>query len=78
MTTFLEAYAEFGPDTIAISQAMNIKEHEADSMVNARMELDRKAKKEHLHKVRQATKPKTAKRGLIRFAGFDENELSRW
>ncbi|MDX0517175.1 hypothetical protein GOC90_25360 [Sinorhizobium medicae] len=35
--TFLEAYAKFGPDTIAIADALAIKEHEADRLINARL-----------------------------------------
>ncbi|MDX0510645.1 hypothetical protein GOE04_29105 [Sinorhizobium medicae] len=35
--TFLEAYARFGPDTIAIGEAMGIPEHEADRFINARL-----------------------------------------
>lgn len=31
---FREAYAAFGPDTIAISKALGIKEHEADRLIN--------------------------------------------
>ncbi|KKX29204.1 hypothetical protein [Rhizobium sp. LC145] len=36
--TFSEAYALHGPDTIAISEALGIPEHEADRLVNERME----------------------------------------
>ncbi|MDX0755648.1 hypothetical protein GOD62_08920 [Sinorhizobium medicae] len=35
--TFLEAYAKFGPDTMAIAGALAIKEHEADRLINARL-----------------------------------------
>ena len=35
--TFFEAYARFGPDTIAISEALGIPEHEADRLINERM-----------------------------------------
>lgn len=36
--TFFEAFAKFGPDTIAISEALNIPEHEADRLINERMD----------------------------------------
>ncbi|MCS0459512.1 hypothetical protein [Rhizobium favelukesii] len=36
--TFLEAYVTLGPDTIAISKALNIPEHEADRLINEAME----------------------------------------
>ena len=32
--TFLEAYTLYGPDTISISQALNIPEHEADRKIS--------------------------------------------
>ncbi|MDX0566211.1 hypothetical protein [Sinorhizobium medicae] len=35
--TFLEAYAKFGPDTLAIAEALHIKENEADRLINARL-----------------------------------------
>jgi hypothetical protein len=35
--TFLEAFALYGHDTIAISEALNIPEHEADRLINKRM-----------------------------------------
>jgi len=35
--TFLEAYAKFGPDTMAIAEGLGIKEHEADRLINARL-----------------------------------------
>lgn len=38
MITFTEAYAEFGPDTMAISKALRISEAAADSLVNAKMD----------------------------------------
>ncbi|MGF6157794.1 hypothetical protein M2267_003053 [Ensifer sp. KUDG1] len=40
MTTFLDAYARFGPDSIAISAALDIKEHEADRLISARLNAD--------------------------------------
>ncbi|MBX5190148.1 hypothetical protein HJB86_14655 [Rhizobium sp. NZLR3b] len=42
--TFLEAYAIHGPDTIAISEALNISEHEADRLINEAMERRHKAR----------------------------------
>ena len=36
--TFSEAYQLHGPDTIAISGALGIPEHEADRLINERME----------------------------------------
>jgi hypothetical protein len=38
VVTFSESYAIYGPDTIAISKALNIPEHEADRLINERME----------------------------------------
>jgi hypothetical protein len=38
--TFLEAYAKFGPDTMAIAEALDIKEHEADRLISARLNAD--------------------------------------
>ncbi|QPI24429.1 hypothetical protein I0J99_10720 [Sinorhizobium meliloti] len=38
--TFLEAYSRFGPDTVAIANALDIKEHEADRLINARLNAD--------------------------------------
>ncbi|MDW9699092.1 hypothetical protein [Sinorhizobium meliloti] len=35
--TFLEAYAKYGPDTIAIAEALDSEEHEADRLINARL-----------------------------------------
>ncbi|WP_322886606.1 hypothetical protein U8C31_06675 [Sinorhizobium medicae] len=35
--TFLEAYAKFGPDTLAIAEALHIKENVADRLINARL-----------------------------------------
>lgn len=35
--TFSGAFAVYGPDTIAISEALNIPEHEADRLVTERM-----------------------------------------
>jgi len=36
--TFSEAYQRHGPDTIAISEALDIPEHEADRLINERMD----------------------------------------
>jgi hypothetical protein len=36
--TFLEAFNLYGPDTIAISEALDIPEHEADRLVSQRMD----------------------------------------
>lgn len=38
--TFLDAYTRFGPDSIAISEALDIKEHEADRLISARLNAD--------------------------------------
>lgn len=38
--TFLEAFEKFGPDTIAIADAPDIKEHEADRLISARLNAD--------------------------------------
>ena len=35
--TFLDAYATYGPDTMAIAEALDIPEHEADRLINARL-----------------------------------------
>ncbi|MQX47117.1 hypothetical protein [Sinorhizobium medicae] len=35
--TFLEAYAKLGPDTLAVAEALHIKENEADRLINARL-----------------------------------------
>ncbi|SCB30465.1 hypothetical protein [Rhizobium lusitanum] len=35
--TFSSAFTLFGPDTIAISEALNIPEHEADHLINTEM-----------------------------------------
>lgn len=69
--TFLEAFDLHPYDTIAISKAMGIKEHEADSMVNAKMERDRRGP-EAVPRAVQVPKPK--RRRLISYAGFDEKE----
>lgn len=36
---FSLAYRIHGPDTLAISKALGIEEHEADTLINAHMEL---------------------------------------
>ena len=38
--TFLDAFEKFGPDTIAIADALDIKEHEADRLISARLNAD--------------------------------------
>ncbi|WP_342242660.1 hypothetical protein [Ensifer sp. OTU672] len=38
--TFLDAFERFGPDTIAIADALDIKEHEADRLISARLNAD--------------------------------------
>ncbi|AII27780.1 hypothetical protein B9J07_12960 [Sinorhizobium sp. LM21] len=38
--TFLDAYARFGPDSIAIAAALDIKEHEANRLINSRLNAD--------------------------------------
>ncbi|MDX0450927.1 hypothetical protein GOD44_12335 [Sinorhizobium medicae] len=68
--TFLEAYAKYGPDTMAIAEALDIKEHEADMLINMKMDND------YLRPPwcqRFATSPKP-----VRFAGYDETEKSWW
>lgn len=59
--TFPEAYALHGPDTIAISEALGIPEHEADRLINAEMERAREEKgrtsrSEYLREYRKANK----------------------
>lgn len=60
--TFLDAYARFWPDTIAIGEALDIPEHEADMLINAKMDRDR-----------LGPKPAVTK-GKIRYAGYDRKE----
>lgn len=69
---FLTAYAKYGPDTIAISEALDIKEHEADALINAKMNRDRLGPRHHQQKALDAP------RKPIRFAGYDETERTRW
>jgi hypothetical protein len=45
--TFSEAYSLFGPDTIAISEALGIAEHEADRLINERMDRKYRDRVEH-------------------------------
>ncbi|MGN7734394.1 hypothetical protein [Ensifer sp. 22564] len=74
--TFLEAYAKYGPDTIAIADALDIKEHEADALINEKMNRDYlRAEAEYIRAVR---KPEAAPAKPVRFAGFDETEKSWW
>ncbi|CAD7023241.1 hypothetical protein REJC140_00140 [Pseudorhizobium endolithicum] len=65
--TLLQALAQFGPDTIAISKAMGIPEHEADRLINA--EMDRRyrislidSRKAYNRRVRQALQDLRARR----------------
>ncbi|RVH85074.1 hypothetical protein CN204_12615 [Sinorhizobium meliloti] len=37
----LEAYAKFRPDTVGIAEALDIKEHEVDPLINMKMNRDR-------------------------------------
>lgn len=39
--TLLEAYANFGPDTMANAEGLDIEEHEVDSLINMKMKRDR-------------------------------------
>ncbi|MEQ1407752.1 hypothetical protein ABK249_22795 [Neorhizobium sp. Rsf11] len=48
--TFSEAYALHGPDTIAISEALGIREHEADRLINERMDRKYADKVENLRR----------------------------
>ncbi|WP_037112474.1 hypothetical protein [Pseudorhizobium marinum] len=41
--TFSEAYDLYGPDTIAISEALDIPEHEADRFISAEMDRRRQS-----------------------------------
>lgn len=59
--TFADAYALHGPDTIAISEALGIPEHEADRLINAELERAREEKgrtsrSEYLREYRKANK----------------------
>jgi hypothetical protein len=69
--TFFEAFALHGTDTMAISDALNIPEHEADRLINK--EMDR----------RRETTPRRARhldrpRARVPFVGFDPTEKSWW
>ncbi|PDT55059.1 MULTISPECIES: hypothetical protein [Sinorhizobium] len=70
--TFLEAYAKLRPDTMAIAEALDIKEHEADSLINMKMNRDR------LGPTVCQMAALNAPRKPVRFAGFDETEKSWW
>ena len=51
MTAFLDAFALYGPDTIAISEALGIPEHEADRLINERMN-ERHGRRERNDRIR--------------------------
>lgn len=74
--TFLDAYARFGPDSIAISEALDIKEHEADMLINEKMNGDYLRRENE--RLRAAGRQHSGHRGLVRFAGFDETERHGW
>ena len=74
--TFLEAFERFGPDTIAIAAALDIKEHEADTLINAKMNRDYLDRESAY--IRSVRKPEPEQRKLVRFAGFDETERHGW
>ena len=62
--TFLNAYARFGPDVIAIAEALGITQPEADTLINIHMEK--------AHQRKTAVKV-AAPRGKIRYAGYDRS-----
>lgn len=70
--TFLEAYAIHGADTIAISNALNIREHEADRLIN--QEMDRRRAAAIPRQARHLDRP----RAMVPFVGFDPTEKSWW
>lgn len=70
--TFLEAYAEFGPDTMAIAEAMGVPEHKADSLVNAKMDRERLGPTA-VQRVVQVPAPKIIRK-RVPYAGFDRKE----
>ncbi|MDX0930566.1 hypothetical protein GOE05_24155 [Sinorhizobium medicae] len=78
--TFLEAYAKFGPDTMAIAKALDIPEQESDMLINARMNREYlRSQAEYLRSAgRQQFEPSNAPRKPVRFAGYDETEKSWW
>ncbi|RVH74150.1 hypothetical protein CN203_23880 [Sinorhizobium meliloti] len=70
--TFLEAYAKFGPDTMAIAEALDIKEHEADTLINMKIDRDRLGPTVcQMAALNAPVKP-------VRFEGYDETEKSWW
>ncbi len=71
--TFLEAFEKFGPDTIAIDDALDIKEHEADVLINDHINREYLRKEaEYIETVRKPqAAPAAQKRELIRYAGYD-------
>lgn len=64
---FFDAYLRFGPDTEAIAEALGIKPHEADTLINLHMETEHQ---------RRISKPAKLSRpdGKIRHAGYDRKE----
>ncbi|WP_457814162.1 hypothetical protein U8C43_23905 [Sinorhizobium meliloti] len=74
--TFLDAYAKFGPDTMAIAEALEIKEHEADTLIN--MKMNRDYLRSGNERLRAAGRQQPGPRKPIRFAGYDETERSWW
>ncbi|MFK0273674.1 hypothetical protein ACIQUG_08360 [Ensifer sp. NPDC090286] len=71
--TFLDAYARFGPDSIAISDALDIKEHEADTLINDHLNREYLRKEaEYIESVRKPqAAPAAQKRKLVPYAGYD-------
>lgn len=74
--TFLDAFEKFGPDTIAIADALDIKEHEADTLINEHM--NRKYVRFENARLLASRPPQPDLRKPVRFAGFDETEKSWW
>lgn len=64
--TFIEAYALYGPDTIAIASALDIKEHEADRLISARLNADY-AKRLHVRRINK-----------IGYAGREPFQAAEW
>ena len=74
--TFLAAYAKYGPDTVALADALDIPEHEADMLINARMNREYlRSEAEYLGSVGRL---QPSSRKPVRFAGYDETERSWW
>ncbi|AEH79073.1 hypothetical protein I7G86_09995 [Sinorhizobium meliloti] len=64
--TFLEAYAKFGPDTIAVAKALDIKENEADRLINARLNCSY-AERLHARRIKR-----------IAYAGKEPFQMAEW